>query len=143
MSARARRLVCAAGTIVPLACLATAASAVAAPGCGHELTVPSGSTYVVSTTTCLRRLTVEPGATVTAPSGDSLTLTANGVETGQQLTSTNATTTQIVPGTYRGDVVLTVDQQNLFAWQGLNSPSGRRCTSTRAASSGPSPCPPR
>lgn len=122
MSARARLLGSAAGAIVPLLWLGCAASAHAAPWCAQELTVPSGDSYIVSATTCLHRLTVDPGATVTAPSGESLTLTVDGIETGQQLTSTNATTTQIVPGTYRGHVVLTVDQQNVVAWQGLDFP---------------------
>jgi hypothetical protein len=122
MRARGRVLASVAATIVPLACLVSAASAAAAPWCQHDLTVRSGDTYVVSTLTCLRQLTIEPGADVAAPSGESLTMTVDGVETGQRLTSTNGTTTQIVPGVYRGRVVLTVAEQNVVAWQGLNFP---------------------
>jgi hypothetical protein len=49
-------------------------------------------------------------------------VTVNGVETGQKLPSSSATTTVIVPGTYRGHVVLTVDQANNVAWQNLTFP---------------------
>ena len=50
-----------------------AASAAPSQQCSQEITVHSGQTYVVSATTCLHRLTVEPGGTVAPPSGDSLT----------------------------------------------------------------------
>lgn len=122
MSARARVLGCAAVVIMPVLAFSVTASAGATPWCSKSLTVQGGETYVVPETMCVRRLTVAPGATVAAPSGESLTMTVNGVETGQQLTSTSSTATQIVPGTYQGPVVVTVDEQNAVAWQGLTFP---------------------
>ncbi|MBV8996683.1 MAG: hypothetical protein JO287_23935, partial [Pseudonocardiales bacterium] len=71
-------------------------------------------------TTRLGSLTLEPGGAIVAPAGDSLTLTVDGIETGQALASTYATSTTIVPGNYRGDVVLTVTAENSVPWQGLN-----------------------
>jgi hypothetical protein len=62
-------------------------------------TVESGSTWLVAKTTRLASLTVGSHAVVRAPAGDSLTLTVGGVET------------DLKPGTYRGDVVLTVTRQ--------------------------------
>ncbi len=88
----------------------------------EDITVEPGQTYVVPQTIRLHRLTVEPGGSIVAPSGYSLTLTVDGIETGQKLTSTSATDTAIVPGTYLGNVVLTVAQANPVAWQGLTFP---------------------
>ena len=114
-------LAAAIGTVAPLVCLSGVAAA-SPGGSRQDVTVLPGQTYEVTQTTRLHRLTVEPGGSVTVPSGDSLTMTVDGVETGQKLTSTNATTTAIVPGTYRGNVVLTVDTQNLVSWQNLEFP---------------------
>jgi len=93
-------------TAVLLLCLASAASAWPRWGRGPSLTVRSGQTYTVPQTTRLGSLTLEPGGAIVAPAGDSLTLTVDGIETGQALASTYATSTTIVPGNYRGDVVL-------------------------------------
>lgn len=116
MRTRTRLLAALAGGITPLLFFTSAASAAPGQQCSQEITVHSGQTYVVSATTCLHRLTVEPGGTVAPLSGDSLTLTVNGVETGQKLPSSSATTTVFVPGTYRGHVALTVDQANDVLW---------------------------
>lgn len=56
----------------------------------------AGSTWVVDKTTMLTGLTIAEVASIAAPEGYNLTLTIDGVETG------------IKPGTYKGDIVLTV-----------------------------------
>lgn len=91
-------------------------------GTGQDVVVRSGQTWVVPATTRLRSLTVESGASVVAPAGHSLSLTVGGVETGQKLVSTGGAVTQLVAGTYRGDVVLTVAAENPIAWQTLTFP---------------------
>jgi hypothetical protein len=60
----------------------------------------SGLTWVVEQTTPMRKLTIAPGAMVTAPLGHSVTMTINGVETGLR------------PGSYEGNIVLTVTEAN-------------------------------
>ncbi len=87
-----------------------------------DLACGSGQTLLISQTVRLQRLTVAQGCTLAAPAGYSLTLTVNGIETGQRLTATGGTTTAIQPGTYRGDVVLTVAEANPVLWQGLTFP---------------------
>ncbi len=79
-----------------------------------EVTVKAGETWEVSETTSLKSLTVEDGANVTAPDGCSLTMTVNGVETGQKLIDLKAAdgATRIIPGTYKGRVVLIVAKAN-------------------------------
>jgi hypothetical protein len=57
--------------------------------------VAAGSTWVLSQTTTLTELTIAKGAAVMAASGQSLTMTINGVET------------DIGPGHFRGQIVLT------------------------------------
>ncbi|MBB2891870.1 hypothetical protein [Flexivirga oryzae] len=99
-------------------CVQPGASAATDP----DKTVHSGDTWTVTSTVRLHRLTIEPGATVTAPSGESLTLTVNGVDTGAALTKTGGTDTALQPGTYRGAIVLTVADANPVAWQGLTFP---------------------
>ena len=74
-----------------------------------SVTIKAGETWKVTETTRLDALTVYDGATITAPDGCSLTLTVDGVETGQKLVTTAWVDTQITPGIYRGDVVLTMD----------------------------------
>ncbi len=97
-----------------------------APGAAQqnagELTVAAGSTYVVQQTTKLKALTIGEGAVLKAPEGSSLTLTVNGVETGQKLLTTYGVDTGFVAGTYRGDVVLTVAQTNPVKLQTLTFP---------------------
>lgn len=66
--------------------------------------VDSGTNWVVDKTTYLSRLTIAKDAHVSAPQGQEITLTVNGIETG------------INPGTYTGDVVLTPTGQNLVEY---------------------------
>lgn len=87
-----------------------------------NVAVKSGETWKVTETTSLNELTVFDGAVITAPDGYSLTLTVDGVETGQKLVTTAGVDTQINPGIYRGDVVLTVTEANIVPYQGLNFP---------------------
>src|SRR5437762_6430651 len=76
------------------------------------LDVATGTAQVISTTTTLCRLSVGTGAALSAPDGESLTLTVNGVETGSALTQTGETDTAIQPGVYTGHVVLAVTEQH-------------------------------
>jgi hypothetical protein len=85
-------------------------------------TVTTGSTWVVSETTRLHVLTVQQGATVKAAEGRILTMTVNGVETGQALVTTASMDTAIVPGTYMGDVVLTPALNNLVPYAAPGPP---------------------
>lgn len=93
-----------------------------------KVTVAAGETWVVPVgTTKLTDLTIEPGATITAPEGYSVTMTVNGVETGQklipmvpdmtkdppQIYDTFGVDTYFVPGTYHGNIVLTVAETNI------------------------------
>ena len=87
-----------------------------------SVTVAAGETWVVPRTVHLRSLTIAVGGAVVAPAGYSLTLTVDRVETGQSLTETGGAVTQIVAGTYRGRIVLTVAEANPVAWQTLTFP---------------------
>ncbi len=62
-----------------------------------DLTVDSGSSYEVSETQTVDSLTLSSGSSLTAPDGQSLTLTVDGVETAIE-----------AGASYSGDVVLTV-----------------------------------
>ncbi|MGV1008295.1 MAG: hypothetical protein ACOYBY_06765 [Dermatophilaceae bacterium] len=84
--------------------------------CVAERTVVTGATWVVPERTCLRSLTLQEGGTITAPTGYSVTLTVNGVETGQRLVTTKGTATAIQPGTYRGHIVLTLTVATSVTW---------------------------
>lgn len=85
-------------------------------------TVGAGETWVVSETTELGSLVVGDGALIKAPEGSSLSLTVDGVETGQILVTTEGVDTKIAPGTYQGDVILTVTESNPVEFQGLTFP---------------------
>ncbi|MFT4228918.1 MAG: hypothetical protein QM602_01350 [Microbacterium sp.] len=112
-------------------CLSGAAVAQAAPsalgatahaGGAHRapsLTVEADQTAVITKTTVLSALRIEEGGALVAPEGYTLTLTVNGVETGQKVTSTGATETAIQPGSYRGRIVLTVAEENPVLFNGL------------------------
>jgi hypothetical protein len=78
--------------------------------------VAAGETWVVSDTTRMDVLTIEPGGAVVAPDGCALTLTVDGVETGQALVTTAGFDTAIQPGTYMGNLVLTVTAQNVVSY---------------------------
>jgi hypothetical protein len=79
--------------------------------------VAAGQTYTVAATTRVPAVTIEAGGGLTAPSGYSLTMTVDGVETGQQLVATSAADTAFVAGSWRGDIVLTVTAADDVAWQ--------------------------
>jgi hypothetical protein len=75
-------------------------------------TLSAGETWEVAETTSLRSLTVGEGTIIAAPEGKCVTLTVDGVETGQVLASTDGYDLVFVPATYTGDVVLTVADAN-------------------------------
>ena len=74
----------------------------------------AASTWEISETTHLTVLTIADGASIKVPEGYSLTMTVDGVETGQKLVDLNAAdgATQIIPGSYKGNIVLTVTKAN-------------------------------
>ncbi|MER5750264.1 hypothetical protein [Streptomyces sp. NPDC002088] len=118
-----RRSLLIAGTATAGAVLVPAASATAAPKeTGKQITVGSGETYELSATTRVSRLTIAEGGKIAAPDGRSLSLTVDGVETGQLLTATGGTATLIQAGTYQGDVVLTVAEDNDVTYETLTFP---------------------
>jgi hypothetical protein len=88
--------------------LLVAGAAIAA----DEWVVPANTTKTVSATTTLSKLTIEDKANLTAPDGYRLTMTVDGVETGQQLATWEGFSYKFVPGTYKGDIVLTVAKAN-------------------------------
>ncbi|TDU03141.1 hypothetical protein EDD99_1558 [Streptomyces sp. 846.5] len=123
-----RRSIIVAGSAAAGALLLNPVTAVAAPSAvtgtsGRELTVGAGESLTVSTTTTrLIRLTIASGGSLAAPDGYNLSLTVDGVETGQLLTATGGTITKIQPGVYRGDVVLTMALANPVAFGSLTFP---------------------
>lgn len=119
-----RRSILIAGTATAGALLVPTASATAAVPTATKgrLSVGAGQTYEISATTRLSELAIAEGGKVVAPTGYSVTLTVDGVETGQLLTGTGGTTTLISAGTYRGDVVLTVAEANAVTYETLTFP---------------------
>lgn len=95
-------------------------SALAAPV--EELIVPAGETLIIEENTLLDRLVIEEGGNLAAPEGKSLSLTVNGVETGQALVTTTGTDTYFLPKEYVGTVQLTVTELNATDYQGLTFP---------------------
>jgi hypothetical protein len=87
------------------------------PASSGSITVAAGQTYTVAATTCVAAVTIEQGGVLTAPDGRSLTMTVNGVETGQELAATSGADTVFVPGRWRGDIVLTVTKADDVPWQ--------------------------
>jgi hypothetical protein len=79
--------------------------------------VAAGQTHTVAATTRVSAVTIEPGGVLTAPAGHSLTMTVNGVETGQKLVATSAADTAFVAGSWRGDIALTVTTEDDVVWQ--------------------------
>lgn len=100
----------------PAAAAATAAAST--PTSSGLILVAAGQTLTLTTTTRTRLLAVASGGTLAAPDGYLLTVTVDGVETGSALVSTYGTTTLIEPGTYRGDVVIEVTQDNAQSFFG-------------------------
>jgi len=120
MSAVTRRSFLLTGGAAAGATLLTAPAARAADGrptASGGLTVAAGQTYIVTTTTSVAAVTIEPGGVLTAPDGYSLTMTVNGTETGQRLAATSGADTVFVPGRWRGDIVLTVTKADDVPWQ--------------------------
>jgi hypothetical protein len=111
-----------------LARAATGTAGAAAPGGTRAgapsgaITVAAGQTVVVAATTRVAAVTIGQGGVLTAPAGSSLTMTVNGVETGQKLTATGGADTAFVAGSWRGDIVLTVTDAVDVAWQSLTYP---------------------
>ena len=96
---------------------ARAATGPAKARSGGGVYVAAGQTYTVAATTRVPSVTIESGGVLTAPAGYSLTMTVNGVETGQKLVATSAADTAFVAGSWRGDIVLSVTTEDDVAWQ--------------------------
>ncbi len=111
---------CLGGSAAANAAPAASAFAAGAAKAANSLTVKAGETAIVSQTTKLSSLTIEAGGALVAPEGFTLTLTVNGVETGQKVTTTGALETSIQAGTYRGRIVLTVAEDTLVGFDGLD-----------------------
>ena len=95
-------------TLALLACsLAVSAAGVAVAQSAK--TVDAGATWVVDQTTQLSSLTIGEGAKLSAPSGHSLTMTVDGVETAMKT------------GTYTGNVVLTVADDIVVHYSDMGS----------------------
>jgi hypothetical protein len=86
-----------------------------------EWVIASNTTKTVSVTTQLSKLTVEDNAALTAPDGYTLTLTVNGVETGQVLKTWSGVDYKFAPGAYQGDIVLTVAKTNDIAGMSMGN----------------------
>ncbi|MFT4084932.1 MAG: hypothetical protein QM638_20310 [Nocardioides sp.] len=82
----------------------------------NVLEVADGDTCTVSAVTTLKKLIVDDGGSVVAPDGYDVTLTVDGVETGQAYDSYEDTSGTIQPHTYKGSgsdgVVLTPTVQH-------------------------------
>ncbi|MFC8436371.1 hypothetical protein [Streptomyces sp. NPDC057253] len=118
-----RRSILAVGTAAVGAALFPAVTATAAQRSpGKTITVGAGESVELSGTTRLSRLTIAEGGRITAPDGRSISLTVDGVETGQALTETGGSVTLIQAGTYRGDLVLAVTEANDVAYEALTFP---------------------
>jgi len=85
-------------------------------GGGEGKTLAAGEDWPIVETTELGSLTIGEGATITPPEGKSVTLTVDGVETGQMLKTTDGYDLVFVPGTYEGDVVVSVTDSNLVPY---------------------------
>jgi hypothetical protein len=115
----------AAAVLVPTA----AHAATGAEEHANGITVGNGETLVIKKITRTNYLKIEKGGALTAPSGYSLSLTVNGVETGQQLVETDQEVERVGSYTvfttdveYQGDIVLTPATENSSSWQGLTFP---------------------
>ena len=116
-----RRSLLVVGTAAAGALLVSPSLTANAATAADEITVAGGQTYVVTTTTRVRAVTIAEGGSITAPSGYRLTMTVNGVDTGELLTATGGADTAIAPGRYRGDIVLTVAAANDISFAGVSA----------------------
>ncbi|HWC84664.1 MAG TPA: hypothetical protein VG756_32295 [Pseudonocardiaceae bacterium] len=117
----------AAAAVVPVLGVPGVAQAATGSAAGSgKLRVKAGQTLTLSQTTRVSELVIEPGGALAAPSGYSLSVTVNGVETGSKLTALTdgygGVDAPIAPGAYRGDVVITVAVANPIAYLGLTFP---------------------
>lgn len=87
-----------------------------------ERTLAPGENWAITESTELDVLTIGEGATITPPEGKSVTLTVNGVEQGQKLASTTGYELVFEPGTYMGEVVLTVTDANPVSYTPAGPP---------------------
>ncbi len=81
---------------------------------GDTWIIASNTTTMVNATNQLRKLTIEDNANLAAPDGYSLTMTVDGIETGQVLKTWSGVDYKFAPGTYQGDIVLTVTKNNII-----------------------------
>jgi len=81
-------------------------------GCSKSKNLESGSTWEITETTKLGSLTIAEGANITAPEGYRVTMTVDGVETGQVLKTWEGFDYKFAPGAYKGDIILTVAEAN-------------------------------
>jgi len=84
-------------------------------GCGKSKQIESGSAWEVTETTKLSNLTIADGAVIKAPEGYSVTMTVDGIETGQVLEKWDGKDYKFAPGTYKGDIVLTLAKANMVS----------------------------
>ena len=110
-----RRLMACAAAVAALAAAASVLAQMPGPvppdviaAAARNPRVVAGEAWIVERTTALQSLRIEPGAAVAAPAGRSLTMTVDGVETGLE------------PGSYRGDIVLTVTDQHVVTFTELH-----------------------
>ncbi|MFG2936887.1 hypothetical protein [Streptomyces sp. NPDC048282] len=125
MTLTSRRSFLIAGSATAAAVLVPVASgtATAAPkASGRTISVAAGETYELAATTRVSALTIGTGGKIVAPDGYDISLTVDGVETGQLLTATGGTATLVQAGTYRGDVVLTVAESHDVTYETLTFP---------------------
>lgn len=108
-------------SIVLALCLLASGQALAI-GSEAVLIVPAGETVVVDATTEYDRVIIEEGGVLAAPEGKSITLTVNGVEAGQILTTTAGTLTHFKAEEYVGNVVITITETTSTDYSNLNFP---------------------
>jgi len=84
-------------------------------GCGKSKSIESGSTWEIAETTKLSSLNIADIAAIKAPEGHIVTLTVDGVETGQVLETWEGVNYKFAPGNYKGNIVLTVAEANVAA----------------------------
>jgi len=117
-----RRAILVAGTATAGALLVPALATGAGATTVRKISVGAGETYELTATTRLNVLTIAEGGSVTVPDGYSLSMTVNGVDTGEAIVGTGGTDTAIQAGTYRGDIVLTVATANAITYNTLVFP---------------------
>jgi hypothetical protein len=101
----------------PVAATASAAALVV-----DAVDVPAGGTHHLTATTRTKSLTIGKGGSITVPSGKVLTITVDGVETGQALAKASDTAASLLAGSYTGEIVLTVADANPVSYGQLTFP---------------------